>query len=122
MGSRTRLWWLLGWLQGLILLVATLWPEVILPGPEDSDKLIHALSFGWLMGWFSQVVIQRRWRLVALLIAYGAVIELLQWLSGYRFGDWWDLLADAVGVVIVWIAVHWWLSDLPGRLFGVAQR
>jgi NTP pyrophosphatase (non-canonical NTP hydrolase) len=35
-----------------------------------------------------------------LLCLQGIAIELLQHWGGYRFGDWQDALADAVGVVL----------------------
>lgn len=119
--SVVKYWWVLGWLQVVAVLVMTLWPAVDLPGPEGSDKLAHLASFGWLMIWFAQVVLQRRWRLVLLLVGYGALIELLQWLSGYRHGDGWDLLADAAGVLLAWAAVRWVLPDFVYR-FSRAGR
>jgi len=39
-------------------------------------------------------------RLAALLSLHGCLIEVLQYFSGYRFGDWQDALADGVGVII----------------------
>jgi hypothetical protein len=38
--------------------------------------------------------------LAALLCLHGCLIEVLQYLSGYRFGDWQDALADGVGVIV----------------------
>lgn len=77
-----------------------------LPGPEGTDKASHLLSFAWLMCWFAQVVEHRRLQLVAALIAYGTLIELLQYLSGYRMGELADLVADAAGVLIGWAVVQ----------------
>ena len=113
----TRWWWLFGWMQVVVVLFATLWPAVELPGPEDTDKVVHLVSFGWLMIWFAQVV-HWRWRLVLLLIAYGGLIELLQWASGYRHGDWRDLAADSTGVLIAWAAVRWLLPNLITYFFN----
>ena len=39
--------------------------------------------------------------LVALLL-YGALIEVLQSLTSYRFAEWGDLLADAIGLLPGW--------------------
>ena len=39
-------------------------------------------------------------RLAALLCLHGCLIEVLQYFSGYRFGDWQDALADGVGVIV----------------------
>ena len=33
-------------------------------------------------------------------MAVGVLIEVLQYLSGYRFGDWQDAVADGVGVLL----------------------
>ena len=42
-------------------------------------------------------------------LAYGAGIEAAQWAIGWRFVEWADLAADAVGVSVAWIVVSsWW--------------
>lgn len=38
--------------------------------------------------------------LAALLCLQGVAIEVLQYWGGFRFGDWEDAVADAVGVVL----------------------
>jgi VanZ family protein len=44
------------------------------------------------------------------MIAYGAALELAQWVVGWRFAEWSDLLADAVGVVLA-VGVMRWLGE-----------
>ena len=39
-------------------------------------------------------------RLAALLCLHGCLIEVLQYFSGYRYGDWQDALADGVRVIV----------------------
>jgi VanZ family protein len=39
-------------------------------------------------------------RIALLLIAHGVLIEVLQYFTGYRFGDWQDAMADGVGVLV----------------------
>ena len=39
-------------------------------------------------------------RIGLMLVASGVLIEVLQHLGGYRFGDWQDAVADGVGVVL----------------------
>lgn len=64
------------------------------------DKAQHAFGFAVLTllglwaypGWMRQ--------LLAGLLLLGALIELAQGASGWRHGDWLDLLADAIGVVL----------------------
>lgn len=68
---------------------------------EDIDKVIHAGLF------FILVILQRLayphtsiWKAVALLFAYGLLIEILQHIlpTGRSF-DWWDWIFDGIGVI-----------------------
>ncbi len=43
-------------------------------------------------------------RLAALLCLHGCLIEVLQYFSVYRFGDWQDALADCAGVIVALLA------------------
>ena len=65
------------------------------------DKAQHAIGYGTLMA--SSLIAYPKYgklRLAALLCLHGCVIEVLQYLSGYRYGDWQDALADGVGVMV----------------------
>jgi len=65
------------------------------------DKAQHAIGYGTLMA--SALLAYpkvRKLRLAALHCLHGCLIEVLQYLSGYRFGDWQDALADGVGVIV----------------------
>ena len=42
------------------------------------------------------------------MLAYGAGLELAQWAVGWRFAEWADLAADAVGVGLAWLCVAGW--------------
>jgi VanZ family protein len=45
-------------------------------------------------------------RVVIGLFFYGGLIEILQWLTGWRSGELWDWLADAFGVFFGWILIR----------------
>jgi VanZ family protein len=45
------------------------------------------------------------------MLAYGAAIEVAQWAVGWRFGEWADWAADAVGVLSAWGACRAWTSS-----------
>jgi VanZ family protein len=65
------------------------------------DKAQHAIGYGTLMA--SALLAYpkaSKFCLAALLCLHGCLIEVLQYLSGYRFGDWQDALADGVGVIV----------------------
>ena len=65
------------------------------------DKAQHAIGFGTLTVLavlaYPQV---SKFRVAMLLCLQGVAIEVLQYVGGYRFGDWQDAVADAVGVLL----------------------
>jgi len=65
------------------------------------DKAQHAIGFGTLavLAVLAYPDVSK-FRIGLLLVAWGVLIEVLQHLGGYRFGDWQDALADGVGVVL----------------------
>ena len=86
----------------LLLLAAitflSLWPLQALPEVPGTDKTHHLLAYALLM-LPTAVRKPRYWLAYALLfIAYSGMIELIQpWVN--RYGEWLDLLANAIGVL-----------------------
>lgn len=78
------------------------------------DKAQHALGFAVLTVLGLLAYPKVRWWLPWGLLLLGAFIELAQAASGWRRGDWLDLLADAVGILAVMTA---WYSgrSMSGR-------
>lgn len=83
------------------------------------DKAQHALAFvvltGWAL-WLWPSPSRTLWVLLGMLV-YGAGIELAQWAVGWRFAEWADLAADAVGVLMAWVLVgggRRWFSSSSG--------
>jgi VanZ family protein len=68
------------------------------------DKTQHALGFGWLMfsGLMARSEKARPAVLAAFLAAWGLLIECLQAWSGWRNGEAADLIADVIGIAVVW--------------------
>lgn len=92
-----------------LLVLATLWLSLI---PADQvpsafsfwDKAQHALGFAAL-AFFGLLAYPGRIRLLILgLTLLGAGIECAQWLTGWRYGDWQDWVADCSGLVIGYLA------------------
>jgi len=85
------------------VLAVALWPlEVPVPLHTGWDKADHVAAFAAL-GLLGMAAWPReRARVFAFLLAYGAAIELLQGLSGYRQADWRDFVADGLGVGLAW--------------------
>jgi len=89
----------------------------LIPGPDigASDKLAHFLTYAILSAGFSLIVEQRRslWLILFGLIAYGLLLEFLQGLTGYRFEDMADALANSLGVIT---GLGFYFSPLRGIL------
>ena len=85
-----------------VILIASLLPTENLP--KGNDKLHHLVSYAVLAWWCVlafQISQQKKVLLLVFkLIVFGGVIELLQGLSGYRFAEWYDLLANTLGVFL----------------------
>lgn len=90
-----------------VIALALLFFLALIPAPDIvqfvswQDKIEHAAAFaalsvlGWL-GWPRHV-----WRIAVGLLFYGALMELAQGLTADRFADFYDWIADAVGVAIL---------------------
>lgn len=98
-----NIWLVLGWLCVAIVLYVSLMPNPPEPIHFDGvDKLEHALTYTLLMLWFCQVVVQKNSRLHLMLafVVMGVGIEILQGLSGYRYFEYADMLANTTGLLI----------------------
>jgi uncharacterized membrane protein YccC len=76
----------------------------LIPAPDIgvSDKLSHLLTYTLLSGWFC-LLARRRTALagsIVGLIAYGMMIEVLQGLTGYRYAEWGDVIANGAGCLL----------------------
>jgi VanZ family protein len=92
------------WLCFVAVNTLALSPAPYLPPLEIFDwwdKAQHAIAFGTLA--VLAVLAYRgvsKVRIGLLLIAHGVLIEVLQYFTGYRFGDWQDAVAEGVGVLV----------------------
>ena len=113
------------WLCFVCLTGLALSPAPFLP-PMDIfnwwDKAQHAIGFGSLtMSALLAYPQTSKWKVGALLCLHGCLIEVLQYFSGYRFGDWQDAAADSVGVALGWaLFVQLTRFDLMLRILGVS--
>jgi VanZ family protein len=100
------------WLALLVLTTLSLMPAGMLPPQVFSvwDKAQHAIGFGGLTLLGMLAYPKRRVLLPLLLLAHGGLIEWAQAATGWRYGEWLDLLADAVGIAAV--TGWWWTVSL----------
>lgn len=106
------IWMRVGWYFAMAAVtVLALMPieHLQLPVFDWWDKAQHALAFVVLTCWALLVWPMHAFRVVLVMLAYGAGIEAAQWAVGWRFVEWADLAADAVGVSVAWMTVSgWW--------------
>ena len=94
-----KLWYLLGALMLLSVAAVSLMP--VPPSVGAGDKLSHAVTYFVLGGWFALLASGRRvlvWSGIGLLV-FGMLLELLQGLTGYRYSEWGDVLANGGGIL-----------------------
>ena len=92
--------------------------RVDLPSPgEGSDKIEHALAYGVLTWWWSQIVVSRRGRAVLLVagVTLGVALEITQSFIPYRSAEVLDAVADAAGALIGWAVA-------PPRTLNILER
>ena len=96
-----RLWYTLGAVLTLVIVVLSLVPQKDLPQLRVSDKIEHATAFAALAVWFGGLLAQRHYVWLALaLLALGGAIEIAQGLMGLgRMADARDLIADGWGII-----------------------
>jgi VanZ family protein len=95
------LWWSLGWLLVIATVNESLQRNVwevakVMP----SDKVMHFTGYCALAIWFAGVARRSRYLIVgSLLIALGGALEIAQGAMGQgRTADWWDFLANSLGI------------------------
>ena len=113
--SGLRPWRVLLAVALLAILVLSLMPPSSNLPTTGWDKSNHMLGFGTLgllgaRGWPGRTVI-----VLAALLAYGGLIEVLQSLTPYRSAEWADLLADGVGLGIGLLVARLSLRFQQGR-------
>lgn len=116
-----KVWLGFGWLWVVLVCYLSLMPHP--PQPisfSGADKLEHLLAYAGLMLWFCQVYVVRaaRTRMLVGLVAMGVCIEFLQGMSGYRYFEYADMLANTSGVLIGLGLAH----TRMGRVISVLER
>ena len=86
----------------MMLLAVAILSLIPIAGTGVNDKLSHLITYAVLAGWFVLQVSSIRALLMVMLglIAYGALIELLQGQTDYRQAELADVFANALGVFI----------------------
>jgi VanZ family protein len=94
----------------LLVVVGSLLPVDFLPPPVFSiwDKLQHAIAFAALCLLGFHAYRSKSLQVILGLLLLGGVIEIAQAATGWRYGEWLDWLADAIGIgAAVGLSVAW---------------
>jgi len=117
---RRALWVALGW----AIVGAILWLSLERSPPDlgfpQSDKVGDVVAYGVLMFWFCELYASPRARLGYAIgfVVLGIAIEFVQRATGYRNFELLDMVADAGGVALGWLAGRL----VRGRLVAVIDR
>ena len=102
--KRKKLWWAIAWSLLAFVFIASLipMPAPAMALPQGFDKYEHIFAYAVLSGYFGQLfsrfAVHLRYALA--LFGMGALLEVLQGLTGYRSPDYYDLAANGIGVVL----------------------
>jgi hypothetical protein len=100
-------WRVVGWIGVTALIVLSLVPEApTFTDLRQEDKVGHVLAYAALMLWFAQVELTRRSRAFTALglLALGIALEFVQGWTGERSFSVADMVADAAGTALGWLA------------------
>ncbi len=114
-------WLAAGWLLILAIIALSLMPAPPDLGMDQGDKLGHFAAYGFTTLWFAQIYTARpeRIRLFIGMAALGIAIEYAQRATGYRSFEIADMLADATGAGLGWLAAP---PRLPNFLSWTEKR
>ncbi|RDH82973.1 MAG: hypothetical protein DIZ80_11970 [endosymbiont of Galathealinum brachiosum] len=103
-----QLWLIVGY--GLIayVLYSSLTSDPITMDVKFFDKYAHVFGYFVLMGWFMQIYHAKKtvYMCAIFFIVMGISLEFLQAMTGYRFFDVYDMLANTTGVLLAWMLVR----------------
>ena len=100
-------------------MVGSMVPVIVVKGFSASDKLVHGGSYLLLVTWFAGLYQRQRHGLIALaLFALSVALEMVQGQLPYRGFDPFDLMANAIGILLGLVLVQ---SVLAGWCQRVEQ-
>jgi VanZ family protein len=113
-----KLWLAIGYAMIAAILWASFTPEPPQIDIEQADKFGHMFSYAVLMYWFCQLYAATRMRLAhaVAFVAMGVAIEFAQQETGYRTFEYFDMLADAIGVALGWAVAQASRINLPALI------
>ncbi len=99
------LWWLVTLFILLVITVLSLWPADSMPSVPGGDRLHHCVAYA-LLAFPAAFARPKYWQwLIVVCVAWGGMIEIIQpYLN--RYGEWWDFIANGLGVCLGLLLAH----------------
>ena len=92
---------ILFWLVLVSSYVLAVIPQEMAPEIGDlSDKTLHFIAFAVLTLFLKLAYPIRWWKGVLYLLGYAFFIEFSQYFTPNRCAEWWDIVADGIGIVL----------------------
>jgi len=110
-----QLWLVIGWsIVFLVIYLSLNSGGMQVVSGMFNDKMSHALGYCGLMLWFAQLYksLGQRLLLAVLFVVMGIVLEFLQRMGGVRVFEIADMMANATGILIGWLAARLGLDRL----------
>ncbi len=103
-------WLLVGWAMVGLIIFFSLTPSPPVPGFSHADKLYHVAGYAGIMFWFAQLYNSSRVRSVYAIgfMLLGVALEYVQDWGGIRVFEFGDMLANVLGVVLIWLLWHFY--------------
>lgn len=116
-------WQALAWLSIAAVIVLSLTPQAPSIPVEQGDKWGHVAAYAVVMMWLVQLYERpAHARLAWGVLALGIGLEFAQALTPYRQFDYYDMLADSLGVSIGWLLGGTAFGALLQRVVGTPSR
>jgi len=123
------IWWVIGWVWVVLVwyLSLTTQPPDLDLGLSLGDKVNHFIAYAWLMFWFGNVYrcYHARFFYAFLFIAMGIGLEILQGIGQVRQFEYYDMLANSIGVLIGFMVLLTPLSSvfswIERRFFSLSK-
>ena len=97
------------WLLIVATIMASLMPGGGKPLFQLQDKVAHTVIYALLFFCSVQAYSHRLplWLLALVMASFGLSMEFAQSMTSYRQAEGWDMLANASGILLVWLLMLW---------------
>ena len=119
--SKFKLWFSVGCVLVAVIMYLSLSSSSVVSMKHNMDKVYHASAYCCLMFWWLQLFPNTAARsvLALMFILMSGGIEVMQSFHPLRYMDWWDFVANSIGVLI---AIFMGFSRLDKLLYKFEKR